>query len=134
MKVIKHQERLAKAGATAIFVAHDDAEVLSRSMLDGVSCPYPVLVDVDRTSYGQWGLRRATFAGVWLDPSVWSQYWRLLRSGERIRALGKDTRQLGGDFIVDPQGMIAYSRPQERDDRPPVGQLLAAIERPRRAE
>lgn len=128
MKVIKHQERLAEAGATAVFVAHDDAAALSRSMLAGVSCPFPVLVDSDRSSYREWGLRRATFAGVWLDPAVWKQYWRLLRSGERIRALGKDTRQLGGDFIVDPQGVIAYARPQHRDDRPPVGRLLAAIE------
>ncbi len=128
MKVIKHQQRLTQAGATAVFVAHDDAETLSSSMLAGLSCPFPVLVDADRTSYRNWGLQRATFAGVWLDPKVWQQYARLLRSGERIRTMGKDTRQLGGDFIVDPQGVIAYSRPQHRDDRPPVGRLLAAIE------
>lgn len=129
MKVIQYRQRLVEAGATAVFVAHDDAETLSNSMLAGVSCPFPVLVDPDRTTYRDWGLRRATFAGVWLDPSVWTQYWRLLRSGERIRTLGDDTRQLGGDFIVNPQGVITYSRPQHRDDRPAVGQLLTAIEK-----
>jgi peroxiredoxin len=129
VKVIKHQQRLADAGATAVFVAHDDAEALSNSMLAGVSCPFPVLVDADRTSYRDWRLQRASFAGVWLDPNVWRQYARLLRSGERIRTLGRDTRQLGGDFIIDPQGVIVYARPQQRDDRPPVGRLLAAIEK-----
>lgn len=132
MKVIKHQQRLSEARATAVFVAFDDAETLSHSMLAGVTSPFPVVVDADRTSYREWGLQRATFAGVWLDPSVWGQYWRLLRSGERIRTLGTDTRQLGGDFIVNPHGLITYARPQHRDDRPPVGQLLNALanERP----
>ncbi len=36
--------------------------------------------------------------------------------------------QLGGDFIVSPDGTIAYSRPQRRDDRPSVGELLSTIE------
>ena len=128
MKVIKHRQRLADAGATAVFVAHDDAATLRRSMLAGVSCPFPVLSDADRSSYAAWGLQRASFARIWLDPKTWSQYARLLRSGERIRTLGNDTRQLGGDFVIDPEGVVAYARPQQRDDRPPVGRLLSAIE------
>jgi peroxiredoxin len=128
VKVIKHHQRLDEAGATAVFVAHDDPVVLRESMLAGLSCPFPVLVDADRSSYEAWGLNRASFARIWLDPKVWKQYGRLLRSGERIRTMGTDTRQLGGDFIVDPQGVIAYSRPQRRDDRPPVGRLLTVIE------
>ncbi len=98
-------------------------------MLAGVSCPFPVLVDADRSSYRRWGLKRASLAGIWLDPKVWQQYGRLLRSGARIRTVGKDPRQLGGDFVVDQQGVIAYSRPQQRDDRPPVAHLLAAMEK-----
>lgn len=125
---MKHQQRLDAVGATAVFVAHDDPRALRDSMLAGVSCPFPVLVDADRSSYRTWGLKRASLARIWLDPKVWQQYGRLLRSGERIRTVGQDTRQLGGDFIVDPQGVIAYSRPQRRDDRPPVAHLLAAIE------
>jgi len=128
VKVIKHEQRLEDAGATAVFVAHDNPEVLRTSMLAGLSCPFPVLVDVDGSSYETWGLNRASFARIWLDPKVWKQYGRLLRSGERIRTMGTDTRQLGGDFIVDPQGVIGYSRPQRRDDRPPVGRLLTVIE------
>lgn len=127
MKVIKQRQRLEDAGATAVFVTHDNPELLRKSMLAGLSSPFPVLVDADRSSYRAWGLNRASFARIWLDPKVWQQYARLLRSGERIRTMGTDTRQLGGDFIVDPQGVIAYSRPQHRDDRPPVGRLLTVI-------
>ena len=129
MKVVKQCQRLEDAGATAVFVGHDSAEALRRSMLAGISCPFPVLVDEDRTSYAAWGLRRASFTRIWMDPKVWMQYGKLLRSGERLRAMGTDPRQLGGDFIVDPRGVIAYSRPQCRDDRPPVGELLTVVER-----
>jgi hypothetical protein len=59
---------------------------------------------------------------------VWRQYWRLLRSGERLRHAGRDTLQLGGDFVIGPDGRLVYSRPQEADDRPPVGVLLRTLE------
>lgn len=128
MKVSQHRDRLTRAGATAVFVVHDQPELLRRTMLAGVTSPFPVVVDMDRTSYRAWGLRRTSAVRIWLDPNVWLQYAHLLRSGERLRQMGRDTRQLGGDFIVDAAGRIAYSRPQHRDDRPPVGRLLQRLE------
>jgi hypothetical protein len=50
-------------------------------------------------------------------------------AGSGRRRLGRDTLQLGGDFVVDPQGRIGSARPQRHDDRPPVGELLGALER-----
>jgi hypothetical protein len=50
-----------------------------------------------------------------------------LARGARLRRPGTDTFQLGGDFIVVPAGVVAYSRPQQRDDRPPVGELLREL-------
>jgi hypothetical protein len=51
---------------------------------------------------------------------------------ERLRRPGSNTLQLGGDFVADPAGIVAYSRPQRRDDRPPVVELLRALEQPAR--
>src|SRR5262245_11357335 len=102
-------------------------------MLRGLELQFPVLVDLDRTAYTAWGLRRGSFARVWLDPTVWLAYARLLASGERLRRAGRDTLQLGGDFVVGPGGTIAYSRPQSADDRPPVAELLEAVELSARA-
>lgn len=128
MKVVTHAERLEAAGATAVFVAHDEPALLRRLMLSDVDCPYPVVVDTERTAYRSWGLRRASFSTVWLDPGVWRQYAGLLRAGARLRGMGSDVRQLGGDFLVDRDGRVLYSRPQRRDDRPPVGRLLRKLE------
>ena len=128
MKVTQRSDRLGKHGALAVFVSFDEPASVRRLLLTDIRCPWPLLIDTDREAYRAWGLRRASFRQLWMDPNLYRQYTRLLRGGERIRGSGSDTRQLGGDFIVDSHGRIAYSRPQRRDDRPPVGVLLRALE------
>lgn len=128
MKVVQHSERLRALGAQAVFVTFDDADAVRTLLLADVDCPWPVLVDRDRVAYREWGLRRAGFRQLWLDPDLYRQYARLLLRGERIRGRGRDVHQLGGDFVIDTRGRVAYSRAQRRDDRPPVGVLMKAIE------
>lgn len=128
MKVARSSDRLAAAGAGAVFVVHDEPQLVKRLLLAGLDVPFPVAVDLDRTAYRAWGLRRAPWARVWLDPKVYARYAVLLLGGERLRGAGRDLLQLGGDFVVDRQGRLAYARPQERDDRPPVLEVLKAVE------
>lgn len=126
MKVLQHRQRLDALG-TAVFVAFDEPDRLRGSLLQGLEVPYPVLVDRDRSAYRSWGLGRASVLRIWGDPAVWRLYATELAGGARLRRPGTDTLQLGGDFIVDPAGTVAYSRPQRRDDRPPVGDLLREL-------
>jgi peroxiredoxin len=128
VKVLHYRQRLDAAGGQAVFVVHDPPERVRAGILDGLTVPWPLLVDLDRAAYRAWGLGRARLADIWLSPALWARYARLLAGGERLRPLGRDTLQLGGDFVVDPAGRIAYARPQRRDDRPPVGGLLHALE------
>jgi hypothetical protein len=128
VKVLHHRQRIDRLG-TAIFVAFDRPERLRESLLRGLEVPYPVLVDRERHAYSAWGLGRGSFLEVWGDPHVWLRYASELAHGARLRRPGTDTLQLGGDFVVDPAGTVTYARPQRRDDRPPVGELLHALER-----
>jgi AhpC/TSA antioxidant enzyme len=126
VKVLHHRQRLDALG-TAVFVAFDEPDRLRGSLVQGLEVPYPVLVDRDRSAYRAWGLGRASVVRIWGDPAVWRFYAAELARGARLRRPGTDTFQLGGDFIVDPAGVVAYSRPQQRDDRPPVGELLREL-------
>ena len=129
MKVQRHTERLERLGGAALFVVHDERQTVRSTLLRDVGpVPFPILVDRSRHTYAAWGLGRAPWWRVWLDPKVWAQYTKLLRSGSRLHGAGRDMLQLGGDFVVAPDGTLVYSRPQRRDDRPPVGQLLAVID------
>lgn len=127
MKVLGQREKLEAVGAEAVFVVHDGAELVRRTMLHDLDVPFPVLVDPARVAYAAWGMRRSSVAGVWLDPRVWARYAVLLARGQRVRGLGGDTLQLGGDFVVDPAGRITYARPQQRDDRPSVLELVRHV-------
>ena len=128
MKVLHHRERIDEVG-TAVFVAFDEPERLRDSLLHDVDVPYPVLVDPDRSAYRAWGLGRGSLLTVWGDPGVWRQYASEIARGARLRRPGSDTLQLGGDFVIDRAGTVVYSRPQRRDDRPPVAELLRVVER-----
>lgn len=127
MKVLKRRERIEGIGGEAIFVAYDQPDRLRAGYLEGLDMPFPVLVDMDRQAYGDWGLGRASMKTLLADSNLWRQYARMFLSGERPRRSGHDPLQLGGDFVVAPDGVIAYSRPQHKDDRPPVGELLRVL-------
>lgn len=127
MKVLHHRKRIEAAG-TAVFVAFDSPQRLRASLLHGLDVPYPLLADRDRAAYAAWGLGRGSMLDIWADPRVWARYAAELVRGARLRRPGTDTLQLGGDFIVNPAGTVAYARPQRRDDRPPVAELLRALE------
>jgi len=127
VKVLEYKRQLDEADASVVFVTFDDPEPVRRGLLAGLEVPYPVLVDRERVVYRAWGLRRSSLAGIWLDPRLWARYAALIVRGERLRRLGSDTLQLGGDFVLDRAGKVVYARPQQRDDRPPVGELLRML-------
>jgi AhpC/TSA antioxidant enzyme len=88
---------------------------------------YPVLADETRAVYLAYGLRRGSWWRVWGVNSV-RGYGRLLRQGRRLERPTGDTLQLGGDFVVDPVGRLAYAyRSRGPDDRPSVDDLLDAV-------
>jgi hypothetical protein len=129
VKVLEKADAIDASGGTAVFVVHDDPQAVREGLLRGLEVPFPVLLDPQRRGYAAWGMRRSSVAGVWLDPRVWARYAGQVARGERLLRLGEDTLQLGGDFVVDPAGVVVYARPQRRDDRPPVLALLAEVER-----
>ena len=127
MKVLKYRDRIEAAGATAVFIVHDDPDLVRTTMIAGLDVGFRVLIDCERSAYRAWGLERATLLRIWADPRVWARYLTAVLRGNRPSRFGVDTLQLGGDFVVDAGGVIVYSRPQHRDDRPPVAHLWRAL-------
>jgi len=90
---------------------------------------FPILSDPDRAAYRAFGLKRGSFARVW-SPGTIRRYAELFRANgfEDLRKPTEDTRQLGGDFVVAPDGTLAWgfwgSGP---DDRPSIDELLVAV-------
>lgn len=90
---------------------------------------FPVLGDPDRQVYRLYGLQRGTWRQV-LHPRGIGAYWKAWRRGIPIRRPhgGDDVLQLGGDFLIDPQGRIRLAHySHDPADRPSADQLLSAL-------
>jgi len=122
------RDRLRDLQADVVFVAFDEPEALRDDLVDGLDLAFPLIPDQERVAYGAWGLHRLSWWRIWLDPKVWWQYGKMMLQGERLRKAGADPYQMGGDFIVDSEGTVVYARPQQQDDRPPIGELIQVLE------
>ena len=88
--------------------------------------PYPLLLDPERQSYKAYQLRSSRLRS-W-GPNVLWRYAKLLRAGEKLRPAQGDPHQLGGDFIIDAEGIIRLAHPSaDPVDRPAVDTLLTTL-------
>ncbi|MCA1724507.1 MAG: hypothetical protein LC748_09730 [Thermomicrobia bacterium] len=88
----------------------------------------PLLADEGRTVYQSYGMRVGTLREIY-SPQVIAKYARLIQGGMKMRLkTDEDTRQLGGDVIVGPDGRIILAHcSKNQADRPSVETLIAAI-------
>ena len=93
-----------------------------------LALPFPVLADPDRALYRLLGAERGSTRQVW-SPGTLHMYARLLRKGRRLRRPTEDINQLGADVVVGRDGTVRYlSLPSTPDARPPVSELVAALD------
>lgn len=92
--------------------------------------PFSVLRDEHRDAYRAYGLGRGSLRAIY-RPATMKQYIRLLREGKKLRRPTDDTRQLGGDFVVAPDGRLRFAfRPAAPDDRPSPVDMVGALHPP----
>ncbi|MBJ7597043.1 peroxiredoxin-like family protein [Candidatus Nephthysia bennettiae] len=120
------RDRLSEFGdaevAVIAFAAPERVAAYQRERL----APLAVLVDERRAVYHAYGLGRASVRRVW-GPRTWWAYGRLIARGRRPQRATEDTLQLGGDFVVGPDGRLVFVfRSADPADRPPVADLIAA--------
>jgi peroxiredoxin len=92
--------------------------------------PFALLADPERRAYRALALKRLSWLRVFSFETV-KLYLKLLCEGMKREDYGKDDiYQSGGDFLVDREGNILFAhRSQDPADRPPVAELLRAIDR-----
>ena len=66
---------------------------------------WPLLIDNHRTLYKTYRMERGSWWNIYGPASIWV-YLKLLGRGRRLQPLGSDVHQLGGDVLIDPQGVV----------------------------
>ena len=113
---------------TKVVVVSFGSSPMGRIWLEETGAPFTLWLDPERAAYRAYGLEHSLLRS-W-GPGVWLRYAQLLIAGRRWRGIQGDSGQLGGDFVVDRNGIIRLAyRSHDPTDRPPVSQLLNALRR-----
>jgi hypothetical protein len=94
----------------------------------GIPPSIPLLADEGRSVYNAYGMRVGTLRQIYA-PEVLAKYARLIKSGMKLRLkTDEDTRQLGGDIVVGPDGKVLFALcSKNQADRPSVETIIEAI-------
>ena len=91
--------------------------------------PFPLLSDPERDVYRAYGLKRGRLAQL-ISPGTVLAYIKLLAVGRFYHLRWSDLRQLGGDFVIDGQGMVRFEHQSiAPHDRPSVELLINQLDR-----
>jgi len=113
---------------TKVVVVSFGSSLLGRAWLDETRVPFTLRLDPERAAYRAYGLEHSLLRS-WA-PHVWWRYAQLMLAGRKWRGIQGDSGQLGGDFIIDSNGILRLAyRNHDPTDRLPVSQLLGALRR-----
>ena len=92
---------------------------------------WPILIDSSLGMYQAYGMDRGHWWSIF-GPLAWWAYVKLLLLGRRLRMPSGDVSQLGGDVIIDPEGIIRLHHVSAGPgDRPTIHGLLDTVRRVR---
>ena len=99
----------------------------AKRYVEETQLPWPLLIDQARTLYGTYGMERASWSTL-LKPATWSVYAKLMAKGRRPRKSTGDVKQLGGDVLIDPEGIVRMHHISDGPaDRPPIDEILQIV-------
>jgi hypothetical protein len=128
--VVRQQAAIEALDGRVLLVAYDEPELLRSKMMRGMDIPYPLLLDRTKQAYRAWGMGRTTLRRSVFSPSLGLRYVKLILQGQRFLGLAPDMLQLGGDFIVNPAGEIAFAhRMRDNGDRATAPVLMNEMRR-----
>ena len=104
-----------------------EAGPLAQAYVRDSRLSWPLLVDRSRSLYAAFGMNRGRWWHIF-GPAAWWAYVKLLARGRRLQPTTGDIAQLGGDVLIDPQGIVRLHHVGLGPaDRPAVESLLSVV-------
>lgn len=122
-QLCQHEKQFKQLEVEVLLISFGAPEV-GKLWLEEMCPSFPLLLDTERMVYRIYGLQRSWLRS-WNLKTLW-RYIQLLSSGRKWRGIQGDSAQLGGDFIVNTNGILHLTyRSRDPTDRPPVTLLLS---------
>lgn len=120
-----HQAEIAALGVDVLAVTFEDVDRARRYHAE-TKMPWPLVVDADRAVYRAYGMTTGTWRELYGPRAIW-HYLTVLLRGTRVRWPTGDTSQLGGDVLVDPQGIVRFEQVAAPGGRPTFETLAGTV-------
>lgn len=124
-QVVPLYEEINALGVNVVAVSFG-IEYWARVWLQETNAPFPVLLDPDKAAYAAYGLE-SSFWRSW-SPRTLLYYAKAVLRGQELHGNRGDTEQLGGNFIVDANGVVRFAYASRAPtDRPTMDRLMAEM-------
>ena len=116
-----------EARNTRVTVISFGTPALAHKWIEETRSSFQFLIDRERNAYQAFGLESSLLRS-W-RPKIWFVYARLMAQGWKWRGIQGDSAQLGGDFIIDQQGIIRMAyRSNDPTDRPKPEEIIRVLD------
>ena len=116
-----------EARNTRVTVISFGTPALAHNWIRETGSSFQFLIDRDQKAYQDYGLE-SSLVHAW-SPKVWIAYARLMLQGWKWRGIQGDSRQLGGDFIIDNLGILRMAfRSHDPTDRPKPEEIMRVLD------
>ncbi len=127
MTQLRHSKEDLEQEGVRVKIVTFDSEALGQWYVSNLGIEWPILLDTERNLYRGYGLLTGSWWTLGSPVAIW-KYVKLIFAGHGSLKKGKDIRQLGGNVLIDPRGIVRMhvvcSTPF---DRPTVDSVLAVV-------
>ena len=126
MQLLSHKTEL-EALTARVTILSFSSPALAQKWIAETRSSFHFLIDSEMKAYQAYGLE-SSLIRAW-SPNIWFVYAKLMAQGRRWRGIQGNSRQMGGDFIVDQQGVIRLAhRSHDPTDRPKIDKIIQVLE------
>ena len=128
MQLQQHQDEIDAIGLQVAVVTFQ-AEWMAVAYAERLNLHWPLLIDEKLSLYHAYGMRHGRLRDI-LGAAAIGAYFKAMARGRMPRRSAGDPRQLGGNVLVDPAGIVRLHHVATGPaDRPSVEQQLDVVRR-----
>ena len=128
---MRQREKELESLSVHVKVVTFDGDFMARSYAQDTNLNWPLLLDTNRELYRAYQMERGSWWSI-SNPLAIFRYVTLILRGWFPGQPGRDLRQMGGDVVVDPAGIIRLHHVScQPHDRPSIETLLTLVSRSR---